>query len=249
MKKKQRIKGRKSAQGFWDKEYAGGLKDKGGYLALSDEPSEDLQKFVRFLERDSGREYLNPMQSVVDLGCGNGRNLVYLSREFGVKGTGYDIAHSAIVQAKKASEGHPGGALPLTYEVRSIAGPLPFPNESQAVVLDMMVSHFLGSEERKVMIGEVARVLKPGGWFFLKTFLLDEDKHAKRLLEEHPSGEAGSYIHPEIRVAEHVSTQEELVALLAPFFKIHKIHKSHGHLKKTRSAKRRSISVYAERLY
>ncbi len=247
MKKKQRIKGRKSAQGFWDKEYAGG---KGKtHLALSDEPSEDLEKFVRFLERDSGQEYLNFHQSVVDLGCGNGRNLIYLSKTFGVRGTGFDIASSGITQAKKASFNEEGENLPLEYEVRSIAGALPFPDESQAIVLDMMVSHFLNIEERKFLISEVARILKPGGWFFFKTFLLDEDRHAKRLLESHPSGEAGSYIHPEIQVAEHVSTQEELEELLAPYFKIHKIHKSHGHLKKTKSAKRRSIGVYAERLY
>lgn len=238
MKKKQR-----SSQGFWDKEYAG-TRNKGGHLALSDEPSEDLEKFVRFLERESGTEFLNKKQSVVDLGCGNGRNIIYLSRTYGLSGTGFDIAASAIIQAKKASTD-----LPLSYEVRSIAGDLPFPDESQAIVLDMMVSHFLNAEERKHLITEVARVLKPGAWFFFKTFLLDEDKHAKRLLESHPSGEAGTYIHPEIRVAEHVTTEKEIEELLSPLFKIHKVHKSHGHLKKTRSAKRRSISVYAERLY
>ena len=237
MKKKQR-----SSQGFWDKEYKG-VKGQGGHLALSTDPSEDLIKFLRFLERESGREFLNPLQSVVDLGCGNGRNLIYLAKEYGMSGTGFDISNAAIIQAKKASPEI------LKYEVRSIAGPLPFPDESQALILDMMVSHFLNTEERKTLLKEIVRILKPGGWLFFKTFLLDEDKHAKRLLEEHPSGEVGTYIHPSIRVAEHVFTQEEIVELLSPYFKIHKIQKSHGHLRKSKNAKRRSISVYAEKLY
>ncbi len=237
MKKKQR-----SSQGFWDKEYKGG-KGKVSHLALSTNPSEDLEKFVRFLLRKSGNEFLNPLQSVVDLGCGNGRNLIYLSKEFGVSGTGYDISHAAITQAKKAS------LEILKYEVKSITQPLPFKDESQAIVLDMMVSHFLSNEERNILLKEIVRVLKPGGWLFFKTFLLDEDKHAKRLLKEHSSDEAGTYIHPSIGVAEHVFTEEEIVHLLSPYFKIHKIHKSHGHLRKSKNAKRRSISVYAEKLY
>lgn len=238
MKKRQR-----SSQGFWDKEYRVG-KGAGSHLALSTEPSEDLQKFVRFLERESGTEFLNRKQSVVDLGCGNGRNLIYLAKEFGVSGTGFDIAQSAIAQAKKSAlqEGHH-----LAFSVRSIAGELPFEDESQALVLDMMVSHFLNNEERTKLVTEIARIMKPGGWFFFKTFLLDEDRHAKRLLAEHPAGESGSYIHPEIRVAEHVSTEDEITELLSPHFKIHKVQKSHGHLRK--SAKRRSIAVYAERIY
>lgn len=240
MKKKQR-----SSQNFWDKEYANSAKP-GGHLALSDEPSEDLLKFVRFLERETGKEYLTKNQSVADLGCGNGRNLIYLSREYGMRGTGFDIAQSAIKQATSASvDGH----LPLKFEVLSISGDLPFEDESQAIVLDMMVSHFLNEDERKKLVQGIARITKPGGWLFYKTFLLDEDRHAKRLLEEHPSGEAGSYIHPEIRVAEHVSTENEIKELLGQYFKIHKILKSHGHLRKTRSAKRRSVSVYCERLY
>lgn len=245
MKKRQRMgaKAGKSSQGFWDKEYSVG-KGAGSHLALSTEPSEDLQKFVRFLERENGHEFLNPKQSVVDLGCGNGRNLIYLAKEFGMSGTGFDIAQSAIMQAKKAAV---ADELRLDFSVRSIAGDLPFKDESQGLILDMMVSHFLNNEERAKLVTEIARIIKPGGWFFFKTFLLDEDRHAKRLLADHPAGEAGSYIHPEIQVAEHVFTEDEVSELLAPYFKIHKVQKSHGHLRK--SAKRRSISVYGERLY
>ncbi len=221
---------------FWNKEYGSNT-----HLALSDEPSEDLQKFVRFLMREHGNKILNPTATALDLGCGNGRNLIYLSEHFGVRGVGFDISGEAIRQARKRST-----TLPIQYEVRSIAGELSIPSESQTLVLDMMTSHFLSEAERKTCINEIARVLKPGGWFFWKTFLLDEDKHAYRLLEENPGSEKNTYIHPEIGVAEHVFTVEEMESLLGENFIIHKVLKSHGHKRKS-GGKRRSVSLYAER--
>lgn len=228
-------------QTFWNKEY----RNKGGrnsHLALSTNPSEDLEKFTRWLQRKSGNEFLNPLARALDLGCGNGRNLIFLAQNFGIKGIGYDISGEAISQAKKLSKD-----LPIEYEIRSIAGEISLPDNSENFVLDMMTSHFLNQKERENLQDEIARVLKPGGWLFFKTFLLDEDKNAKRMLEENPAPEAGSYIHPEIGVAEHVSTQEEIVNNLSKNFTIHKILKSHRHLLRGHAAKRRSISVYAQK--
>lgn len=223
-------------RGFWDKEYK-----RGAHLALSTEPSEDLQKFLRWYEREYDKPMLSPHSSVLDLGCGNGRNLVFLSKEFGVKGAGIDTSHEAVAQAKQLSAG-----LPLSYEARSIAGTLPVPEASQDLVLDMMVSHFLKKEERANLYKEIARILKSDGWLFLKTFLLDEDRHAARLLREHPAEEAGSYVHPEFGGVEHVFTEDEIRADLAPYFEVEKITTSHRHL--GRNAKRRSMSVYARKV-
>jgi len=225
-------------QNFWNKEY----KQK-SHLALSTNPSEDLEKFTRYLEREHGRAYLNPLASVLDLGCGNGRNLVYLANEFGMRGIGYDISSEAIAQAKKLS-----GNLPLSYEVRSIAGVLSAPDASQTVVLDMMTSHFLNKDERHHLYSEVNRVLRQGGWYFLKTFLRDEDLHAERLLRESPGQESGSYVHPEIGVEEHVFSEEEITQELSHYFFVHKVQKSHRHRdEQGRAGKRRSISLYAQK--
>lgn len=226
-----------TSKDFWDKEYR-----TSAHLTLSMNPSEDLERFMRWLEREFGERYLKTIQTVADLGCGNGRNLVYLARNFGMRGTGFDISTEAIAQAKKESKDSQ-----IMYNVHSIAKPLPLENESQALVLDMMTSHFLNQEQRKELIAEVARVLRPDGWLFYKTFLLDEDKRAERLLQESPAAEKGSYIHPKIGVAEHVSTEEEIRELFEDKFFIHKIHKSHRHLAHGRAAKRRSISVYAQK--
>lgn len=231
-------KKRGNGQKFWDTEYK-----KSGHLTLSTEESEDLAKFTRFLEREFGRKYLNPIASVLDLGCGNGRNLIYLAESYGMRGVGYDISSQAIMQAKKASRD-----LNLQYTVRSIAGKIDLPDNSQTLILDMMTSHFLNEAERAILIAEIKRVLKSGGWLFFKTFLLDEDTHAERLLRENPAEEAGSYIHPKIGVAEHVFTEQEITDLLGDDFFVHKVTKSHRHKATGGGAKRRSISVYAQKV-
>ncbi len=238
--KKQSKKNKKTGnKDFWDKEYKSSK-----HLTLSTDPSEDLEKFIRWLERQKNIDPFIPEMNVLDIGCGNGRNLIYLAREFGAKGLGYDISAEAIQQAQKR-----GKNLPLIFQTHSITEPIPAKDESQDIVLDMMTSHFLNEEGRKKLIEEIARVLKFGRWFFFKTFLLDGDLNAKRLLRESPSDEKGSYIHPKIGVLEHVFTEEEIKELLSPHFEIVKIKKSHRHRDKYgRANKRRTVSVYAQKI-
>lgn len=234
---KRKIKRRVHGATFWDREYT-----EGGHLKLSDDAAEDLMKFTRWLERRTGKTVLNPTSSVLDLGCGNGRNLHYLNEQFGVRGTGYDISSAAIKIAKKAASTEQIG-----FEVHTIAKPINKPNNSQMLVLDMMSSHFLNEKERAQLRDEVYRVLKPGGWLFMKTFLLDGDLHSARLLKEVPGKEMGTYIHPIMGVPEHVYSEEELVTFLEEKFVVHKVYRSHKHISHGKARKRRTVSVYAEK--
>lgn len=222
---------------FWDQEYT-----QAEHLALSEEASGDLKKFCRWLERQTKRTLLNPMNSAIDLGCGNGRNLIYLSREFGLHGIGYDSSGAAIKEAMRLANG-----LPLQFSTRSMAGHIGADAESQTLALDMMSSHFLKADERTHLRDEIYRVLKPGGYLFMKTFLKDGDLHTKRLIEERPGNEPGSYIHPVIGVQEYVYSEAELVAFLEEKFIVHKVYTSHKHVSKGKAWKRRTISVYAEK--
>ena len=110
---------------FWDHEYT-----EGGHLKLSTNPSEDLAKFTRWLCRQTGEKLLNKNNSVVDFGCGNGRNLIFLARDFGMKGIGYDISHAGIKSAQQLSSD-----LPIKYTARSIAGTFPIEDQSQILAL------------------------------------------------------------------------------------------------------------------
>lgn len=224
---------------FWDKEYK-----TGEHLQLSDEPAEDLEKFCRFLERNYGKKFLNVTTKALDLGSGNGRNLIYLAQTYGMRGVGYDISSEGVKQAEKASVG-----LPITYVVRSIEGILDMKDSSVDIVLDMMTSHFLKEKERQILLREVLRVLKPGGWLFYKSFLADQDMHVRRLLKEHPADEPDAYIHPELGVYEHVWTEESIHEFFDPHFDIHKIERSHKHIRDGKAWKRRTVALYLEKRF
>lgn len=239
---------KKSNKKFWNNEYDRKHNKKGEHnLAISTRPSGDLVSFLHWLEK---YQIKHPMEVdfgegsyVYDIGCGNGRNLIYLAEEFGMHGSGFDISAEAIESAVEHSEG-----LGLEYMVCEMDGTIDLPDNSVELVLDMMASHFLSEARREKLRSEIARVLKPGGWFFYKTFLLDGDRNAKKLLREHPADEEGSYVHPKMGVQEHASTEQEVREEFGKYFTLHKVLKSHNHLKNGRANKRRSISVYAENL-
>lgn len=230
-------KRKQHGEAFWDAEYKNPT-----HLKLSTTQSEDLEKFTRWVIRRKREDVLSPAASVLDVGCGNGRNLIFLNQTFGNKGVGYDISKAAIAQAAAASR-----KMPIKYTARSIAGVLDVADNSQSLVLDMMTSHFLNKEDRLILRDEIFRTLEPGGLLFMKTFLKDGDLHTKRLIEERPGTEEGSYIHPVMGVAEFVYSEEELVNFLSERFIISKIYRSHKHSFRGQARKRRTITIYAEK--
>jgi SAM-dependent methyltransferase len=235
---KRKIKRKRHGASFWDHEYT-----EGGHLKLSDEAAEDLKKFCRWLQRQHGNAYLNPTASVTDFGCGNGRNLIYLAETFGMHGLGFDVSTAAVKIAREAS-----ASYNLSYEARSIAGTFPtIQDASQDLVLDMMTSHFLNSAEREQLREEAFRILKPGGYLFMKTHLGDGDLHTKRLLAEVPAKEPQTYIHPVMGVPEYVYFEADLMTFLETRFEIEKLYRSHKHISRGRARKRRTITVYARK--
>lgn len=230
----------KPKKDFWNKEYA-----QARSFALSDEPAEDLIKFTRFLVRRSGKNLLNVTRKAVDVGCGNGRNLIYLGETFGMHGLGYDLSSEAIAQAREMR-----GELPLEFKVQSLADPIPMPDGSVTIALDMMASHVLKRTEREALRAELYRVLRPGGWLLMKSFLLEEDRNAAELLREHPGPEEGMYLHPRIKVAEYVwPTVSDVEHFYEEGgFTIHKLEKSYKHVTRAgKPWKRRSVIAYLEK--
>jgi len=235
---------------FWNKEYANPT-----HLKMSTLPASDMETFAKWAERNAEWPPFPQGGLVLDVGCGNGRNLIHLCSTHNMRGYGFDISSTAIEQAKKMADTitrADGAALGkhLTFKAQGAADPIDLPDQSVAVALDMMSSHFLRADERKKYVKELARVMQPYGWFFFKTFVLEGDVHAKRLVSEHkdPQGEENSYIHPRIGVYEHIWTEEEIAEVFRPYFKIFKMMKSYKHVRDNKAYKRRTVSVYMERL-
>jgi SAM-dependent methyltransferase len=207
---------------FWNREYTSGE-----HFSLSDKPGSELVKFARWFRREQAHMDFS-MLNVLDVGCGNGRNLLYLADQYDAAGSGFDLSASAIASAEKAAIGF-NLTRPVRFYVHNLADIIPEPDGSVGVVLDMMVSHCLNRAQRLQYRAEIKRVLEPGGFVMIKTFLREGDEHAKKLIAEHPAGEEGSYIHPMIGIYEHVTTEKYFRDFWDEDFIIHLLHKSHGY--------------------
>ena len=226
---------------FWNKEY----KDPSMFL-LSEEVSADLVKFTRWLQKEYGEDVLRPGVTVLDAGTGNGRNLLWLNNQFRVHGFGFDISDEGIAQAKANAAKQQWGSK-LQFKVHSIGDTIPLADESVDIVLDMMSSHFLKNIERARFISEVARVLKPQGVLFFKSFYAERDSHTKELLEKHAADEENAYIHPKLKVYEYVWTDDALATSFEKDFILMKKELSGKHHVKGKPAKRRSVVCYFEK--
>lgn len=221
---------------FWQKEY-----QEGEHFSLSHEPSNELRVFMKWLKKLVGGNILEG-ERVLDVGCGNGRNIGYLAKEFGAKGVGFDIADSAIEEASKKY-----GNLGIEFKTGDIGKGLPVPDQDFILVIDLMVSHFLKKEGRELYLKELLRVVKPGGFICIKTFVREGDLHVSRLLKNFPSDEEGAYIHPKIGAYEYVWREKDFRDFFGSHFKIHVLHKSHGYQRwGGQPYKRRYMVAYLE---
>lgn len=234
----------KSEKGFWNKEYT-----RGGHIALSTEPSGELVIFEKWFEKEYGSGIFG-YTTLLDVGCGNGRNIIHLAQTYHAKGVGFDSSDEAIRQAKKASK----DILAISFLVHDIRDPLPWPDASFDLVLDLMVSHHLSKKEHALYLQELLRVLKPDGWILWKTFLLDDDTHSRKMIaDSHKKGlvekdDVHGYIHPSFGHYEYVWSEEELRDYVDPFFKVRTLRRSHGHRSDTgEERKRRYMVAYLER--
>lgn len=106
-------------------------------------------------------------RTLLDAGCGAGRNLVYFLRA-GVEVFGIDRDPGAI-RSVRALAAELAPALPAdNFQVGGLDA-LPWPEGSMDAVLCSAVLHFAANEEHfGRMLQEMWRVLRPGGIFFAR---------------------------------------------------------------------------------
>jgi SAM-dependent methyltransferase len=105
--------------------------------------------------------------SVLDAGCGYGRNLVHLLRE-GCEVFALDADAAAIDHVRKLSASLNTGLPDQNFQVGRIEA-MPFPDSCADVVLCSAVLHFSRDEAQfRACLAEMWRVLKPGGMLFVR---------------------------------------------------------------------------------
>lgn len=103
---------------------------------------------------------LQPGESVLDVGCGTGSLAIAAKRRVGA-GKVYGIDASAPMIARARRKARKAG-LEVTFD-EGVAESLPFPDARFDVVLNTVMLHHLPRNVREACIGEMRRVLKPGG--------------------------------------------------------------------------------------
>jgi ubiquinone/menaquinone biosynthesis C-methylase UbiE len=99
---------------------------------------------------------------VLDLGCGNGRHAIYFARE-GMEACGIDISSTAIEWAQDWAKRE---GFAIDFQVGNITE-LPYPDQHFDVVVSHGVLDHILMNDAKRTAGEVARVLTPGGLFYV----------------------------------------------------------------------------------
>jgi len=182
------------------------------YSQLQNLPSSRTRKpsnaLMQFLD-----SYPDLKGTALDLGSGNGRNSEYLAQQ-GYTVTGIEFSQTANKLAREAIE-EENLEKQVTFLEQSVGEPLPFPDASFDLIIDMMVLHLLDAAEREIYRHEVIRLLKPGGFYLFYTIAADSPA-AQELFQSSPGPEPHSYVIPQTGMIEKGFTEEELVEMFVP---------------------------------
>lgn len=132
-------------------------------LSLQDQFGQiDIYLFDQIL-----RGNIEPGMTVVDAGCGYGRNLVHLLRQ-GCRVFAIDLDPEAVDHVRQLSASLQTGLPEENFQVGPIER-MPFPDALADVVLCSAVLHFARDDRHfRAMLAELWRVLKPGALLFCR---------------------------------------------------------------------------------
>ena len=124
----------------------------------------DIYLFDQILKNRFGSR-----MSVLDAGCGGGRNLIYFLRQ-GFEVFAADENREAVEHVRSmAAALAPGRPLPPDNFKVALVEDMPFPDERFDAVISSAVLHFARDEQHfDEMLAEMWRVLKPDGLFFAR---------------------------------------------------------------------------------
>ena len=134
-----------------------------------------IPEFASLLERQGqiGKRLL-------DVGCGNGRHLVYFSG-LGYHVTGMDSAPSALRLSQEWLERNGRSGNLLRSDSRF---PFPIADESFDILLSTQVIHHALLETVLFTIGEITRVVRPGGFILITVPVFRETSESEDEWEE-----------------------------------------------------------------
>lgn len=205
-------------QQSWNDEYK-----KPKLITQSHQPQKDFLRFIKWIKNNKHIDLYSGI-TVLDLGCGVGRNSFYMADRYEAKVYGYDFSEDAIEKAK-AIHAHPN----INFYKRNIAEPFPLPDNSVDIILDVTSSNALNEKQRKIYLQECARVLKPSGYMYVRTLAKEGDKNAQQLVKEFPGGEYDTYKHPQLGVTERIFSGPDFKKLYNEYLEVVRMERKTGY--------------------
>jgi SAM-dependent methyltransferase len=161
------------------------------------------------------------MRSVLDAGCGIGRNATYLAQK-GCSVHAVDASKIALRELDCAARRLGVSDKILSYNCK-LEETLPFRDEYFDLVLDSYVfCHFVDDELRHNYRKELKRVTRPGGIVFSSTFSFD-DEYYKEIRENHgangnlvtdPNNGITKRLYTELEIRQFFSVDFEVLYLV-----------------------------------
>src|SRR3954452_240666 len=113
------------------------------------------------------RERIRPGMSILDAGCGGGRNLVYFLRS-GYDVHGVDASREAIAAVRSLAAHWAPGLAAENFREEPVEA-MSFADRSFDAVISSAVLHFARDEAQfHAMLRDLRRVLVKGGFFFVE---------------------------------------------------------------------------------
>jgi len=198
----------------WEKEYRNPK-----LVTKNDGPQADTLRFFKFLKKE--QKYIVEGKNILDLGCGTGRNSNYLAEnENNV--IGIEISKTALNIAKERASSL---GIHVDYRFGDIGENYEIKNDSIDIILDVTSSNSLNEKGRENYLDEMNRILKTGGYVFVRALCKDGNKNVKNLLKQSPGREYDTYIMKEIGLTERVFSREDFIKMYSKYFKILNLEK------------------------
>ncbi len=173
-------------------------------------PAKALVLFSELLQLHSGR-------TVLDAGCGNGRNAVYLAQK-GCSVYAVDSSREALVRARTAVEqAKPPGRV--RFCSCSLITGLPFKDGVFDFVLDSYVfCHFTDDRLAEYYPSELGRIIRPGGMVLSFSFS-KQDEYYRSMRFGESANRNSIVVDPRNGIKKRLYTPGEIKAVFGKHFK------------------------------
>jgi ubiquinone/menaquinone biosynthesis C-methylase UbiE len=173
-----------------------------------------LRRPAPFLVNELGLFARHGIISVLDLGCGTGRNLTYLARR-GFEVVGFDASKSALRLAGLWARKLRLGNLPL---IEGTMTSLPFNEDGFDAVISISVIHHAIKQDIFKTIFEVYRVLRKDGLFLANLASVKDPRFGKgERLGDNTFRISEAFEDERFQELHHFSTKDEVSSMLACF--------------------------------